>query len=107
MKQFITGAVLISFVLYSCSGKPSEKAIGKRVLMEYICPEKASIEDLKIINVEETTTFIGTKAWRYTVTGSVLWPEGCREFGSGLQPGAREPFQKTVTLAKGDDGEWH
>ena len=99
--------LLFSVVLHSCSGKPSEKEIGKKVLMEYICPEKAKIQSMQIVNVQETTTFIGTKAWRYTVTGEVAWPEGCSEFGSGLQPGAKEQFQKTVTLAKGDDGEWH
>ncbi|MBS1563302.1 MAG: hypothetical protein JST39_02885 [Bacteroidetes bacterium] len=104
---FRCSIVLFSVVLQSCSGKPSEKEIVKKMLMEYTCAEQAKVNNLKIISTEETTNMMGGKAWRYKVTGEVQWPEGCADFGSRLQPGYTQPFEKTVYLSKGEDGNWY
>ena len=107
MKKLMLWVLPLTALFCSCSGKPSEKEITEKILMEYICADKAKVDGLKILNTEETKNLIGKPAYRYAVTGEVEWPEGCTEFGSRLEPGRKESFEKTVTLSKGDDGEWH
>lgn len=99
-------SICIATLLCSCSNKPSEKEIANKILLEYVCMETAKVNDLKIIKTEETQTILGNPAYRYTVTGEVQWPQGCKEFGTGIQPGAIEKFEKTVTLGKNDNGDW-
>ena len=45
--------VLTVMCLYSCTGRPSEKDITQKILLEYVCPENAKVDDLKIINLKE------------------------------------------------------
>jgi hypothetical protein len=108
MKRLIPAIILLfSYALYSCSGLPSRKEIRNKVLQEFICPANATIEEMKIVSTEESIDYSGDKTLRYTVTGEVAWPGGCSDFGTGLHPGARERFQKTVTLSRDDEGVWH
>jgi len=106
MKRLIPVILLLSFILHSCTGTPSRKEIRNKILQEFICPGNATIEEMKIISTEEMTSYDGDKELRYTVTGEITWPDGCSDFGTGLQPGAKERFQKTVTLSRDDEGAW-
>jgi hypothetical protein len=103
-----TSIIILVFTifLYSCSGKPSEKDINKKVLQEYVCAETAKVNNLKILKTEETESTPDTHVFSYTVTGDVIWPDGCTELGTNAQPGAKEKFEKVVTLYKDDDGNW-
>jgi hypothetical protein len=98
--------LFLALLAFSCSSKPSEKEISKKVLMEYVCPDNAKVNELKIVKTEQTENLIGQPAYRYTVNGTVVWPDGCNEFGTGIQPGTSEKFEKTVTLSKGENGDW-
>lgn len=100
--------LFVCFVLFlaSCSSKPTNKEISKKILLEYVCAETARVNNLKIESTEETKNLMGKPAYRYTVSGEVEWPKGCTEFGTGLEPGAKESFQKIITLSKGMDGDW-
>ena len=106
MKKSIICLLLSSVVLYSCGGKPSEAEIKKKILLEYVCNETAKVNGLKILKTEETETLAGNKAYKYTVTGEVEWPDGCTEFGTRLEPGRKEVFDKVVYLGKDMEGNW-
>jgi hypothetical protein len=107
MKAFITFLAACSVLcLMSCSGKPSDKEIKQKILLDYICAEHAKVDDLKIISTEETKNLMGGVAYKYTVSGSVEWPDGCNEFGSQLPSGAKEKFEKIVFLSKDEQGKW-
>ncbi len=91
--------------LCSCSGKPSNADIAKKVLMEYICPETAKVNGLKIESTKDAESIMGMKGYQYIVSGEVEWKEGCKEFGAGIAPGYTEKFEnKSVTLIKTDEG---
>ena len=106
MLRLLFIASCFATILISCSSKPSNKDLEKHILIDYVCNETAKVHGLKVINTEKTENMMGGDAWRYTVSGEVEWPEGCREFGTGVQPGTREKFEKTITLSKTDSGDW-
>ena len=93
-------------LLYSCSGKPSEKDISKKILIEYVCAETAKVNNLKISRTEETESTGGPHVFNYTVSGEVEWPEGCKEMGTNTPAGAREKFEKKVVLSKKEGSNW-
>jgi len=104
LKQFsfyIIGALL----LYSCSNKPAETDIKRKIVLDYACPETVQVSSLKITGTKENTSFIGLKGYEYTVTGEVFWKKGCNEIGHSIKPGQKEKFEnKIVILIKGDEG---
>lgn len=104
MKKTISSLFIIA-LLYSCSGKPSDKDISKKILLEYVCNETAKVNDLKIMKTEETKSTDGPHVFTYTVRGEVEWPDGCKEMGN-TAAGTKEKFEKQVTLTKTDDGAW-
>ena len=108
MKNILSAAGLLMLLfLGACKSKPSEKDIKKKILLEYICAETAKVNELRILSTKDAVAIFGNKGYEYAVSGEVEWPDGCREFGSGLPPGHREKFEnKTVFLIKGNDGEW-
>lgn len=105
-RQLSIAGLLPLLLLVACHGKPSDKDIKKKILLEYICAENASINDLKILSTKDAESFAGYKGYEYEVEGEVEWPAGCQQFGAMLPPGHREKFDKRVFLIKGDDGVW-
>lgn len=108
MTRYITAFMLLSasLFLYSCSGSPSEGDIKKKILLEFVCNETAKVNGLKILETEETETVAGRKAYRYKVSGQVEWPSGCTEFGTRLEPGRTEEFEKNIYLGSDGNGNW-
>ena len=104
-KIAILGYSLIS-CLASCTNKPSEKDITRKLLSTYVCKESATVNDLKILKTEETESTGGPHIYRYTVSGEVEWPEGCRENGTSTPPGTKEKFNRLLTLYKAKNGDW-
>lgn len=103
--SFITSLLSIVVIFSSCKSKPSEKEIAKKLLLEYVCPDNAKVNSLKIIDTKQTQTFLGTPALEYTVSGEVEWAGGCDEAFGNLPAGYKEKFEnKTVILAKTDEG---
>jgi hypothetical protein len=93
------------FAFCSCKGKPSQEDISKKILLEYVCPENAKVNDLKIIDKKETQSLFGLPALQYTVSGEVQWSNGCDEAFGNLPAGYIEKFdRKIVTLVKSDNG---
>lgn len=105
MKKIITSFSAI-VLLYSCSGKPSDKDISKKILFEYVCNETAKVNGLKILKTEETESTDGPHVFTYTVSGEVEWPDGCKEMGTNTAAGAKEKFEKQVVLSKNEEGSW-
>ena len=95
-----------TFLLYSCSRKPSEKDISKKILIEYACAETAKVNNLKILKTKETESTGGPHVFDYTVSGEVEWPDGCKEMGTNTPAGAKKKFEKQVVLSKTEDGLW-
>ncbi|HYF30637.1 MAG TPA: hypothetical protein VD993_05935 [Chitinophagaceae bacterium] len=107
MKKTIIGFLLASsIILYSCSGKPSEADIKKKILLEYVCNETAKVNSVTILKTEETETIVGNKAYKYTVSGEISWPDGCTEYGTRLEPGRTDQFEKVIYLGNDGDGNW-
>jgi len=106
MKTFLSSCCAFMLILFcSCKSKPSEKDISKKILLEYVCPENAKVDNLKIIDTKKTESFFGLPALQYTVSGEVEWMNGCDEAFGNLPAGYKEAFdRKTVTLVKSDDG---
>ena len=97
--------IFSALLLCSCSKKPGEADIKRKIVLDYACPETVQVNSLKITRAKETTSFIGLKGYEYTVTGEVFWKDGCNEFGHSLKPGKKEKFDnKIVILIKGDEG---
>jgi hypothetical protein len=92
--------------LYSCSGKPSDKDISKKILLEYVCAETAKVNNLKILKTEETESTGGPHVFTYTVSGEVEWPDGCKEMSTNTVAGTKEKFEKQVMLSKTEGGNW-
>ena len=104
MKPINRALVIIAIIFCSCTGKPSEKDITHKILLEYVCPENAIVDDLKIINLEETQSLLGLPALQYTVSGEIEWTNGCNETFSNMPPGYKEAFrEKKITLVKVND----
>jgi hypothetical protein len=106
MKTIITSCLVFAvFCFCSCKGKPSEADISKKILLEYVCPENAKVNSLKITNTKETESLFGLPALQCTVSGEVEWLNGCDEAFGNLPAGYKEAFSnKTVTLVKTDNG---
>lgn len=105
MKTIISSLIFICLLFCSCKSKPSEKDISKKILLDYVCPENAKVNALKIINSKPTETLLGMPALQYTVSGEVEWAGGCDEAFSNLPLGYKESFNnKTVTLVKTEQG---
>ena len=102
-KICLYGVVILLF--YSCASKPAEADIKKKILLDYTCPETVQVSSITINSTKEATSFIGLKGYEYTVSGEVVWKDGCNEFGTSLPPGYKEKFEnKKVVLIKGDEG---
>src|SRR5579885_1044584 len=96
---------IIIISMYSCSSKPSTAQIEKKVLLDYVCPDAAKVNGFKIESTEATESIFGFKGYEYTVSGEIVWQNGCDEFGAGLPAGYSEKFNnKKVTLIKTDQG---
>jgi hypothetical protein len=93
-------------VLTSCGNKPTEKDIEKKLLQNYVCSEAAKVNKLKILKTEETKSTGGPHIFNYTISGEIVWPEGCTEKATNTPPGTKEKFRRMVTLYKADDGKW-
>ena len=74
--------------------------------MDYVCAETAKVNNLKILKTEETESTDAPHVFRYTVSGEVEWPEGCKETSTNTSAGTKEKFEKQVVLAKTEDGNW-
>lgn len=104
MRSIDRALIIIAACFCSCTEKPSEKDIAHKILLEYVCPEAAKVDDLKIINLKETQSLLGLPALQYTVSGEIEWINGCSDAFSNLPAGYKEAFQnKTVTLVKVND----
>ena len=101
---FLFLIVTISFS--ACSGKPSEQDIKDKILLGYLCPESARVNDLTILKTEETKGTDNPHVFTYSVRGEIEWPDGCKLMGSGIQAGTKEKIEKTVTLTKSGNGRW-
>lgn len=96
---------IFKMILYSCSNKPSEADIKRKIVLDYTCPETIQISSMQVINLKEASSFVGLKGFEYTVSGEVVWKDGCNEFGSSLPIGHKEKFKnKKVILIKGGEG---
>lgn len=106
MNKLFTIAAL-ALAMTGCSSKPSEKDIAKKILLEYVCAETAEVNNLQVLNTKDAVGIFGNKGYEYEVSGEVEWTAGCNEFGSRLEPGFKEKFErKKVFLMKGSDGVW-
>jgi hypothetical protein len=98
----------LTFVVFSfcsCKSKPSQEDISKKILLEYVCPENAKVNDLKVLDKKETQSLFGLPALQYTVSGEIQWSNGCDEAFGTLPAGYIEKFdRKIVTLVKSDNG---
>jgi len=99
-------AVILAATFVSCSSKPSDKDIQKKALLEYVCNETAKVNDFKVLRTQQTEGMSGDPVYQYTISGEVEWPDGCKEMGTNTAPGAKEKFEKTVSLYKDEDGNW-
>jgi hypothetical protein len=108
MKKISVCSIVLSLLLLgACNTKPSDKDIKNKILLDYICAETATVNDLKILNTRDAVAIFGNKGLEYQVSGEVTWEKGCREFGSMLFPGHKERFEnKTVFLIKDNEGNW-
>jgi hypothetical protein len=106
MKTILSSCLLFAIIFFcSCKSKPSQEDISKKILFEYVCPENAKVNNLKIINTKKTESLFGLPALQYTVSGEVEWSRGCDEAFGNLPAGYKEPFDnKIITLVKSDDG---
>ena len=98
--------ILIVLFLLSCSSKPSKEDISRKLLSTYVCKENAKVNDLKILKTEETNSTGGPHIFRYTVSGEVEWPGGCKENETNTPPGTKEKFNRLLTLFKTGEGNW-
>lgn len=97
--------IVMIFFFCSCKSKPSEADISKKILLEYVCPDNAKVDGLKITDTKKTESLFGLPALQYTVSGEVEWMNGCDEAFANLPAGYKEAFNnKTVTLVKTDEG---
>jgi hypothetical protein len=105
-KSFFLLQVSLVICFCSCSNKPSEKDISKKLLLDYVCNNTAKVNDLKILQTEETKGTGQPHMFRFAVRGEIEWPNGCAEPGTNTPPGTKEKFERLVTLYKTDEGNW-
>ena len=98
--------LLISIVQFSCSDKPTRDYITRKLLSTYVCKENAKVNGLNILRTEETKSTGGPHIFRYTVSGEIEWPNGCKERQGSTPPGTKEKFNRLLTLYKSGNGEW-
>ncbi|HVX25420.1 MAG TPA: hypothetical protein VHB70_03705 [Parafilimonas sp.] len=105
MRLLITCLLFAAISICSCKSKPSEEDITKKILLDYVCPENAKVDNLKILDRRETKSLFGLPALQYIVSGEIEWKNGCDEAFGNLPAGYKESFDhKTVILVKSDDG---
>jgi hypothetical protein len=106
MKTILNSCLIIAILFFSsCKSKPSEADISKKILFEYVCPENAKVNNLKVLDTKKTESLFGLPALQYVVSGEVEWSNGCDEAFGNLPAGYKEAFdRKTVTLVKTDNG---
>lgn len=103
----IAPMLIFASVFTGCSSKPSEDDIKKKILLDYVCAETATVNDMTVVSVKDAESIFGLKGFEYQVSGEIEWTEGCRQFGTGLPPGHKEKFQdRRVFLIKGEDDVW-
>lgn len=93
-------------ILVSCTTKPSEQDIRKKLLEEYVCPESAVIRHFEIVQHDEINSDKGERVQRYLVRGQVEWPGGCTDQGFDIPAGRQEGFEQTVFLTEDRNGRW-
>ncbi len=97
---------LITVIITGCNKGPTSEDISKKILSEYVCPGNARVEGLKIIKQTETQSLLGKPALQLTVSGEIVWQEGCNETFAVLTKGHKETFiNKNIMLIK-EEGEW-
>ena len=102
-------ALVFSFlvaILIGCADKPTQADMEKKLLQNYVCPDKARVKELKVLRTEETKSTGGPHLFRFTVRGEVEWPTGCNQTGTITPAGTKEPFERLLTLYKSDKGQW-
>jgi hypothetical protein len=97
---------VFAILIAGCASKPSKQDISSKLLLDYICNEKARVNDLKILKTEETESTGEPPIFRYTISGEIEWPDGCTESGSNTPPGTKEKFKRLITLYKTHEGKW-
>jgi hypothetical protein len=104
--RIILGSAFVFVILSGCSsGKPSNSDIEKKIVMEYTCPETAEVRNLNIIDTKDAEGISGAKGYEYTVSGEIVWPKGCNEFGM-VQAGHSEKFENKHVFLIEADGKW-
>ncbi len=99
--MLLATATLVS----SCSDEPSHSDIEKKLLMEYVCPDAAKVNNMKITETRSAEGISGAKGYNYTVSGEVEWTKACDESINQTKAGFKEKFEnKTVVLIKGENG---
>lgn len=93
-------------LLVSCSGGPSEEDLKKKILLEYVCMEGASVENLNVVSKKDAETVSGTNSYEYTVAGEVVWENGCDEGLRPTPPGFKEQFSNKKVFLANVEGEW-
>lgn len=99
--------IIFSGLLFccSCKSKPSEEDISKKILLEYLCPGNAKVENLKVIQTKVTESVFGFPALQYTVSGEIEWVDGCDETFGNIPAGYKESFKnKIIILVKTGSG---
>src|SRR6476620_12588261 len=107
MKKSSMYIILFAAVfVVGCSTGPSDEAIKKKILLEYVCMETAAVENLKVIGKKQAETISDAKGYEYSVSGEVVWKEGCQEAIRPTPPGYREKFENKKVYLVETEGEW-
>lgn len=100
---FVAAATIF---MTGCADKPTHEDIEKKLLQDYVCKETAKVNNLKVLKTEETKSTDGPHIFTYSITGEVVWPDGCKEMGTNTPTGTKEKFNRLLTLYKSDEGKW-
>lgn len=104
-KKISYALIMCILILSSCSSKPTEADITKKIAIEYVCPESIKLNNLTVSDGKEVKTFAGFSAYEVTVSGDAVWTKDCHEFGTGIPAGYKEKFtNKHLVFVKGEDG---
>ncbi|MBS1746041.1 MAG: hypothetical protein JST21_07725 [Bacteroidetes bacterium] len=105
MKTFLP-YFLITVIITGCNKEPTSEDISRKILTEYVCPENARVEGLKIIKQTETQSLLGKPALQLIVSGEIVWQDGCNETFAVLSKGHKEAFNNINIMLIKEEGEW-